>query len=231
MECLCEQQISQCMRVSEKCFRDIWLFEDLTEEENRCCLKYGASRIFSPGQPVFLQGDPADAMFIIKAGRIKLSKVLVDGTEIILDFRTAGDMIGENMIAQDHDYPVTAWSMEKTLTCGFSRSNFEALIREYPQIGLRVIRNMGKRIAFLTDRLESLSAGSVADRLYRVLTNIASEHGKTRSDGCHLPFVLTHEELSFLIGVHRVSVTRAMKELIQSGKVVIAARSIVLPPI
>jgi CRP/FNR family transcriptional regulator len=217
------------MRASEKCFRDLWLFEDLTEEENRCCLKFGTSRVFRPGQPVFRQGEPADAMFIIKAGRIRLSKVLVDGTEIILDFRTAGDMVGENMIAEEKNYPVTAWSMEETMTCGFSRSNFDALVRENPQIGLRVIRNMGKRIAFLTNRLESMTTGCVAERLFQVLTNIASEHGIVRNDGYHLTFSLTHEELGFLIGVHRVSITRAMKELSRSGKLIVADQGIVLP--
>lgn len=229
MKCQCEKQLSRKMRVSEKCFRDLWLFEDLTEAENRCCLEFGSSRLFRAGQPVFHQGDPADAMFFIKAGRIKLSKGLVDGREIILDFRTAGDMIGENMIAEDSDYPVTAWSLEDTLTCGFTRSNFETLVRQNPQIGLRVIRNMGKRIAFLTSRLESMSSGNVQDRLFRVLCNIANEHGIHDDRGYHVAFSLTHEELGFLLGVHRVTVTRAMKELTRTGRVLISDRGISLP--
>jgi len=63
-------------------------------------------------------------MFIIKAGRIKLNKVLEDGTEVILDFRKAVDMIGENMISEEIKYPVTAWSMEDTITCGFNKKRF-----------------------------------------------------------------------------------------------------------
>jgi CRP-like cAMP-binding protein len=228
MKCYCEQQTTRNMRVSEQCFRELWLFEDLNEAENRCCLEFGTSRMFQPGQTVFHQGDPADALFIIKAGRIKLSKVLADGKEIILDFRTAGDMIGENMIAEDCNYPVTAWSMEDTMTCGFTKSNFETLVRENPQIGIRVIKNMGKRIAFLTSRLESMSMGSVSDRLYRVLSNIAFEHGVEGNEGYHVSFPLTHEELSFLVGVHRVTITRAMKELTLSGKVAVSDRGIFL---
>jgi CRP/FNR family cyclic AMP-dependent transcriptional regulator len=113
--------------------------------------------------------------------------------------------------------------IEDTLTCGFTRANFETLVRENPQIGLRVIRNMGKRIAFLTSRLESMSSGSVPERLFRVLSNIASEHGIL------VAFPLTHEELGFLLGVHRVTVTRAMKELTRTGKVLISDRGISLP--
>jgi CRP/FNR family cyclic AMP-dependent transcriptional regulator len=119
--------------------------------------------------------------------------------------------------------------IEDTLTCGFTRANFETLVRENPQIGLRVIRNMGKRIAFLTSRLESMSSGSVPERLFRVLSNIASEHGILDDKGYHVAFPLTHEELGFLLGVHRVTVTRAMKELTRTGKVLISDRGISLP--
>ncbi|MGB5421401.1 MAG: cyclic nucleotide-binding domain-containing protein [Desulfobacterales bacterium] len=50
------------------------------------------------GQPLFLQGDPTDEMFLIKGGRVKLSKVLEDGTELKLDIRKACDFVGENIL-------------------------------------------------------------------------------------------------------------------------------------
>lgn len=56
---------------------------------------------------MFLQGDPVDKMFFIKGGRVKLSKVLEDGTELTLDIRKAGDFVGENMFSEEGHYPVT----------------------------------------------------------------------------------------------------------------------------
>lgn len=53
------------------------------------------------GQPLFLQGDPADEVFLIKGGRIKLTKVLEDGTGLLLDIRKAGDFAGENMFSEE----------------------------------------------------------------------------------------------------------------------------------
>ncbi len=56
------------------------------------------------GQTLFLQGDSADEVFLIKGGRIKLIKVLEDGTELMLDIRKAGDFVGENMFFQEGQY-------------------------------------------------------------------------------------------------------------------------------
>ena len=64
---------------------------------------------------MFLQGDPADKMFLIKGGRIKLSKVLEDGSELTLDIRKAGDFVGENMFSEEGEYPVSAYCLEDTL--------------------------------------------------------------------------------------------------------------------
>ena len=56
-------------------------------------------------------------MFLIKNGRIKLSKVNEDGSEVTLDFRKAGDFIGENIFTGQEDYPLSAWALEDTITC------------------------------------------------------------------------------------------------------------------
>jgi CRP/FNR family transcriptional regulator, cyclic AMP receptor protein len=229
MNCYCEEITHDDMQVTRKCFRELWLFEDLTEDENEQCRAIGSRRVFHPGQAIFFQGDPAHEMFMIKAGRIKLSKVLEDGTEVILDFRKAGDMIGENMISEEIKYPVTAWSMEETITCGFNKKHFETLISENPGIGLRVIKNMGKRISALTHRLGSMSSGNLMERLYQILSHIAQEHGKANAYEYVIEFPLTHDELGYLLGAHRVSITRALKGLTQSGKVVMANRTIMIP--
>lgn len=64
------------------------------------------------GQSVFLQGDSADEVFLIKGGRIKLTKVLKDGTELMLDIRKAGNFVGENMFSEEGQYPVSAICLE-----------------------------------------------------------------------------------------------------------------------
>jgi CRP/FNR family transcriptional regulator, cyclic AMP receptor protein len=178
---------------------------------------------------LFIQGDPADEMILIKGGRVKLNKVFEDGTEITLDIRKAGDFVGENMLSEEGQYPVGAICLEDTLTCGFSRTQFEKLVLSYPNVGLQIIKNLSERISWLTSHVESLAVTNIEDRLYRVLSGVAKEHGIKSSRGIAIQFPLTHEDLSFLTGAHRVSITRAMKSLKRSGKIIPDGKTLILP--
>ena len=168
-------------------------------------------------------------MFLIKGGRVKLSKVLEDGTELTLDIRKAGDFVGENMFSEEGQYPVSAYCLEDTLTCGFSRSQFEQMVLDHPSVGLKIIKNLSQRITWLTMRVGSLAVTNIEDRLYRVLSSVAKEHGTVSPQGTIIQFPLTHEDLGFLTGAHRVSITRAMKALKKAGKITHEDRRLILP--
>ncbi len=184
---------------------------------------------YEKGQFVFLKGEPARLMFLIKAGRVKLSK-LCGGSEVTLDIRQAGDLIGLNVLTDDDEsYPVTATCMEDTMLCGLTREGFERLVLQHPTIGLQVIRNLSTRLAGLSERVESMALTSLEERLYVVLLQFARDHGVVRREGVAIRFPLTHEELGFLVGAHRVSVTRAMKSLTQAGKILRQGHTLVLP--
>ena len=205
---------------TQLCLGHIWLFESLEPEELKALIGAAVKKVYSPGRSIFAQADPTDRMFLLKAGRVRLTKLLEDGTEFTLDIRKAGDFLGENMLSEETTYPVTAWCMEETLTCGFTKERFERLVLDHPRIGLQVMKNLSKRISSLATRLESMSLTHLGDRLYQVLRSMALEHGVKSQDGLVIEFPLTHEDLAFLVGAHRVSVTRALKELKKAGSVV-----------
>ena len=116
----------------------------------------------------------------------------------LLDIRKDGDFVGENSFAEQELYPVSAICLEDTLTCGFSRGQFEKLVLENPKIGLQVIKNLSDRVSWLTSQVGSLAVTNIEERLYRVLCNVAKEHGSKSSRGVVIQFPLTHEDLGFL---------------------------------
>jgi len=213
---------------TEMCLGRVWLFESLEPPELQALVGAAVRKVYEPGQAIFVQADPTDRMFLIKAGRVRLSKLLEDGTQFTLDIRKAGDFLGENMLGEEAVYPVTAWCMEETLTCGFTKERFEKLVLDHPRIGLQVMRNLSRRISSLSNRIESMSLTHLGERLYQVLRNMALEHGVKSPDGLLIQFPLTHEDLAFLVGAHRVSVTRALKELKRTGSVVQQKRRLVV---
>lgn len=228
MTCICEKEIPDGIAVSPKCVKDIWLFSEFESEDLAALSSVGRRKEYRRGDVVFRQGDAADAIFLIKSGRIKLNKIFEDGREATLDYRKAGDTFGENMFGEATHYPVTALCMEDTYTCGLKNSDFEQLILEHPAIGVRVIRKQSELIASLTTRLGDMAIPSLEERLYRVLMNVARDHGVAVDRGVRIQFPLTHQDLSFLTGSHRVTITKAIKKLEKAGKIHKAGRSYIL---
>lgn len=232
MGCICETLAKPEMSLSNTCIGHLWLFADLGAAEQQAIAENAIRSVYQPGEIIFHQGDPADRMFLIKAGRVKLTKVTEAGAEMTLDIRKEGDFVGESIFGEESaakDYPMTTTCMAPTLICGFSQAAFEGLILDHPAIGLQVIRNLSRRIEWLTSRVGTMAATNLEDRLYRVLVQVAREHGVADDAGAKIQFPLTHEDLSFLAGAHRVSVTRAMKALRETGRVIQDGRTLIIP--
>lgn len=229
MACHCEAIAGADIDLSPTCIGHLWIFKNLDPAEIEALSQEALRKKSVKGQSLFLQGDPTNEMFLIKGGRVKLTKVLEDGSELTLDIRKAGDFVGENMFSEEGHYPVSAYCLEDTLTCGFRRSQFEKLVLQHPNVGLQIIKNLSERISWLTSRVGSLAVTNIEDRLYRVLSTVAREHGTRTPDGIVIQFPLTHEDLGFLTGAHRVSITRAMKALKRAGKILHEDKRLILP--
>ena len=229
MGCRCDQEAGRDIALSPICIGHLWVFENLQAEELAALTLAAQRKLFKKGQEVFSQGQQAQKMFLMKGGRVKLSKLTESGDEITLDIRKAGDFLGEAMLLEDTLYPLSATCLEDTLICGFDKPSFEKLVLDHPNIGLQVIKNLSRRIDWLTSRVGSLSLSNLEDRLYHVLSQVAQEHGVQERQGYSIQFPLTHEELGFLVGAHRVSVTRALKSLKAMGRIIQAGRVLIVP--
>jgi CRP/FNR family transcriptional regulator len=223
--CLCES-LAGGMEISPVCIGNLWVFSNLKAEEIAALSAAAFRKKYERGEPIFLQGASADRMFLIKAGRIKLTRISESGDEMTLDIRKAGDFLGENIFNDEFTYPLTASCVEDVLICGFKKSSFERLVLQYPNIGLQVIKNLARRIDWLTSQAETQLSTNLEERLYKVLVNVAREHGTKGKGWITIAFPLTHDELGFLLGAHRVSITRAMKALKESGKLIQSGRSL-----
>lgn len=228
MGCLCKEVAGPDIELSEICLGQLWMFENLAEADLLALLGAARRKKRKKGDILFMQSDSADEVFLIKGGRVRLEKVFEDGSELTLDIRKKGDFVGENSFSEDAEYPVSAICLEDTLTCGFSKIQFEELVLTNPRIGLQVIKNLSDRVTWLTSQVGSLAVTNIEERLYRVLCNVAKEHGKKNPRGIVIEFPLTHEDLGFLTGAHRVSITRAMSALKQAGKIILEGRRLIL---
>jgi len=217
--CVCERLAGPGADLHPRCFGSVWLFEGAPPEAWEVVANDLVRRKLGPGEVLFRQGDAAESMYLVKMGSVKLWKATEDGRELTLDIRNAGDLLGESVLIEEGTYPVGATCLSPALICGIDRPTFERLVLAHPQVGLAVIRNLSRRVDYLTGKLGALSEPSLEERLYQVLVNVARQVGTPAQGGWNIAFPLTHEEIGFLVGAHRVSITRAMKKLRQAGRV------------
>ncbi|MFT5701401.1 MAG: CRP-like cAMP-binding protein [Desulforhopalus sp.] len=228
MSCLCKAIAGPDIELSPICLGELWMFENLPQAEVAELIREANRQKLAKGDHLFMQSDPAEELFLIKGGRVKLAKIFEDGRELTLDIRKDGDFLGENVFSDQGQYPVSAICLEDTMTCGFNKNQFEQLVLKHPTIGLQVIKNLSDRVTWLTSQVGSLAVTNIEERLHRVLCNVAKKHGTTSSQGTVIQFPLTHEDLSFLTGSHRVSITRAMKALKEAGKIILEDKRLIL---
>ncbi|MCC6347031.1 MAG: Crp/Fnr family transcriptional regulator [Nitrospirales bacterium] len=225
---LCEEIARKSASVSPVTFGNLWVFEHLSSLELKALADASLRRQYKKGQSIFMEGDPAHEMYLLKYGRTKLIKHTREGNEITLDIRKAGDFIGEQVLNEEFEYPLTSVCVEDTFVCSFSKESFEKLVLQHPNVGLQVIKNLTSRIEWLTNRAETMSSPTIEEKIIGVLSSVAKEHGVKDSNTVVIQFPFTHEELSFLVGAHRVSITRALKHLKESGRLALQGKNLVL---
>jgi CRP/FNR family cyclic AMP-dependent transcriptional regulator len=158
--CLCAQMAGPGAVLHPHCFGQVWLFEGVPSEAMTDLARRFVRKSLSAGQEIFRQGDRADSMYLIKMGAVKLWKVTEEGRILTLDIRRAGEWLGENVLLEEGKYPVGATCLERTLLCGIDRKPFESLVLDYPAVGLAVIRNLSRRIQYLSPSPTSTTAST-----------------------------------------------------------------------
>lgn len=198
---------------------DLWLFEQLAGDE-KAQIESTVKRLsFQKGEFLFTEGQPASAIFLITAGRVKLFKVSEDGKEIILGFLTIYDLFGEEILFADNARTFSAQAVEPTRICACFKSDFERLVAQNSTVSQKVILALGQKLNRMAEHLADVAVYDAQDRVARTLARLAREYGETTGYGRRINFRLTHEELGAMVGASRVMVTNVLKSLEKAGAI------------
>jgi hypothetical protein len=86
IKCYCETDLPNNSEVSSVCLKDLSIFDSVNDNDFEIFKDIGMRKTFLTGEALFIQGAPINEVFAIKAGRIRLSKVLEDGSERVPRF-------------------------------------------------------------------------------------------------------------------------------------------------
>jgi len=203
------------------------LFADLAEEELTYIAQRAVQRHFAAGQAIFSEGDPCPGLWIIEQGRVRIFKSSPGGREQVLAIEGPGSSVAELPVFDGGTYPASAVTVTDTLLLFTSKQDFQSLCLKHPEVGLKVLRIVGRRLRGLVGIIEELSFGTVRDRLIALLLRM-SQHGNKTSQGVEIELLTTNQELAAQIGTVRELVSRNLSRLQAQDLIRVEGRKIII---
>ncbi|GAE86748.1 Crp/Fnr family transcriptional regulator [Acetivibrio straminisolvens] len=203
--------------VSIKLRKRVPIFSTLNAEEINRVVNLIIRKQYSRGEMIILEGSPLNSLIIINSGKVKAFRDTFEGKEQILYIFSQGDFFGEKnlLINQNAQYSVEA--LEETHACTIKKDDFKKLLREYSEIGLKIIEELCNRLERLENAVESMGTKNAEERVNAVLIEFAKKYGKESQNGIIVELPLSREGIANYIGVARETVSRKMNLLQEEG--------------
>jgi CRP/FNR family cyclic AMP-dependent transcriptional regulator len=201
------------------------------EPARRAALLAGARRVrLTRNAPAYLPGDPADKVYFVRSGRVKIVRTSRSGAESIVGIRTAGDVFGElTSVDEGGRRATSAIAMEPVEADALPADAFGAALEADVALARAFTRGVARRLAAAEHELAELSGKSVPGRLVDALGRLAAEHGVAEPGGTvRIGINLTHKDLADLIGTSRETLTKELSVLADVGLLRVAHKTITL---
>lgn len=176
------------------------------------------------GDTLYHAGDPAEHLYIVAEGRVKLSQVTASGAETVADVLAPGELFGAMGAVGEPIHLQTASAMVGSCALRIDQESFRAVLREHPTVALRVLDDVALRLSRAHSDIGGQSSDTVAQRVATALLRLADKVGEDRgADGILIEVPLARTDLAGLARSTPESVSRVMSRwrregLIDSGR-------------
>ena len=156
------------------------IFHGLSDEELKALEGSSTTRAFPKNTVVIHENDPADSLFVIESGKVKVYCSDKNGKEFIMNTLGPGDYFGELALLDDSTRSASVRTVEKSEFRIVIKEDFAGVLEDHPGITQQLISNLAGRVRKLTADVKSLALQDVYSRVRHVLDGMA---GTPDTDG------------------------------------------------
>ncbi|GAA2128750.1 Crp/Fnr family transcriptional regulator [Actinomadura napierensis] len=188
-------------------------------------LAAGRPRPVAAGTVLVRQAEPRTEVYLLESATprttacVKVVCAAENGTEILLGFRFAGDVVGEGAGLRQGTRSATVTACTAMTVRVFPWTTFNRLLLRYPDAWASLARMVTDRLDWANDRRLDFVAADVPTRLARVLDELVRRHGQWRDGVWEVGIRLSQAELGMLIGAREDAVGKALRLLRRAGAV------------
>ncbi len=193
------------------------VFEALRPEDLVRVADVAVPRSFRGGEVVFREHDDSDTCYVVRSGHARAVREHADGRQITLATFGPGDIFGELAMFDDERRSATVEAVDALDVLGIPGVDMRALLTRHPEIAVKLVIALGRRLRAANERLARQSFQTVQSRVAAVLAQLVEQ---ARSEGAGERDVLltaTQAELAQLAGSSRESASRFLAVLERAG--------------
>ncbi len=167
---------------------------------------------------IFHQDDQIRQLFVVVQGRVRLFQLTPNGHQVILYIAGPGEPLA--LLPALTDEPgstVSAQALEPVTLLVWSARDFQALLREHPDISLNAIHLLGQHVHLYQDRIRELATERVERRVARTLLRLVKQLGKRVPEGILIDLPLTRQDVAEMSGTTLYSASRILRAWDEAG--------------
>ncbi len=179
------------------------------------------------GEWVFVLGDSADTIYLLREGRVKMTALAEGGHDVLHEILGPGEIFGDTSTILGIPRTTSAQALETCLVCEIYRKDLETLLSMYPELTFQLLKSVGLRLKKAQAQLVNVVCNDVSHRVKEVLIDLMVKDSGTIPDR-PIKIKITQQDLANLIGASRQKTWQALKELENSGVLRLMYRSILV---
>ena len=200
------------MGVDIEFLRQVSLFAGLTDYDLIALAPALHERRYAAGEVVFTEEETGHCMYVVREGRVKVSRWLPSGRELVLAHHDAPEHFGEMALLDGHTAPATVTAATRSVILSLSRARFDELLQK-PRFARSLLDELCARCRAAWQQIELVSHRDAEARIRMALYRLCQSHGRSTDEGTRIDLRLTHRELANMVGVTRETATRALMRL------------------
>jgi CRP/FNR family transcriptional regulator, cyclic AMP receptor protein len=171
-----------------------------------------STAVYPKSAVLFIEGQQPRGVFVLCAGKVKLSTSSKEGKTIITKLSSSGDVLGLNATMSNRPYEVTAEMVEAGQANFIARDAFVSFLRDYGEVAARVAEQLSRNYYIAYEEIKTLGLTTSPSEKFAKLLLTWSSESNDATKGSRLRMTLTHEEIAEMIGTTRETVSRLFSE-------------------
>lgn len=201
------------------------IFKNLKTQEREVLIRNHSYAHYRKGEIIFKEGERPPGLISLAVGKVKIFKEGVGGREQILRLVKPASLLGFRALFAGNAYSASAIAIEDSTICIVEKGAFFGLVKESPELSIKIIKMLSVELGFSNNRTVSLTQKHIRGRLAESLLVLKETYGLEK-DGKTIRAYLSREDIANLSNMTTSNAIRTLSTFASEKVISIDGRKI-----